>query len=230
MGIDLINEVLDHAPTTLTTGQRLLLVVLAEDFRTETRMGWPGMDKLTRRTRMTDRGVRQAMEGLVAAGVVQRVTLGYDKTGRPIYAHAGQSAMYRIAELVHSPAAEPELSTEGGTTVPPPRRRKRRNPRAGKAEPDGRKGGTTVPPSPHTPSRSRHLSARELEPVIRAVEETTGKRIDAEDARLIVKRIVVEHPEVRKPVAYAVVVIRNDQDPRRLLPPPQPPRYDGRNP
>lgn len=62
------------------------------------------------------------------------------------------------------------------------------------------------------------------------MEETTGKRIDAEDARLIVKRIVVEHPEVRKPVAYAVVVIRNDQDPRRLLPPPQPPRYDGRNP
>lgn len=216
-----MQEVIRNAPAELTKGQRLVLLVCAFDFNDQTRAGWPGDDLLTKGTGMTSRGVRKAIEGLVELGVVERVPLGHDKTGAPIYAHAGRRARFRIREVVHRPLkkAEPGFPLSAG---------ERRHQRAEKAAPASRKAAPGFPRpviSSQRSSQSARATADDLSPVIEAVEDMTGKTIDGDHAARIVRQVLDGRAGIRDHARYAAAAIRQDPKPQRFLPTPQPPPY-----
>lgn len=233
MGVRLFNEVLRRAPAGLTKGERLVLFVCAWNFNDDSRAGWPGEELLTTGTDMTPRGVRKAIDGLVDRGVVERIPLGHDKTGRPIYAHSGRRARYRIAELIHSPPEKEEPpfplpDDEGGTPVPPSEG-ERRNQRAEKAEPASKKAEPGFPRQVISSQRSSQISARattdDLAAVIEAVHNRTGTRIDRDHANRIVSQVLDGRAGIRAPARYAAAAIQRDEHPERFLPTPTPPPF-----
>lgn len=78
MGIRLIAEVLDYAPSTLTHRERLLAVVLAEDANEDTRLTWDSVqsEKVRRRAGLSRTQLYEVIKGLVAAGVLKKVVTG----------------------------------------------------------------------------------------------------------------------------------------------------------
>ena len=78
MGIRLIVEVLDYAPTTLTHRERLLAVVLAEDANDDTRQTWNSVARteVLRRARLSRTQLYDVLKALAAAGVIKKVTAG----------------------------------------------------------------------------------------------------------------------------------------------------------
>ncbi|MGH3669592.1 MAG: helix-turn-helix domain-containing protein, partial [Pseudonocardiaceae bacterium] len=112
VGIGLIVEVLDQAPAELTAQERLLLVVIAENANDDTRVGWPGMPKLTHRLGRGDSTVRKIVRQLAERGYDPRVPVGTDKNGKPIYAHKGQSAVYRVPDFRRD-STDPKASPRG---------------------------------------------------------------------------------------------------------------------
>lgn len=78
VGHRLYVEVLDYAPSTLTHRERLLLAVLAEDARDETRTTWSRVEdpKILRRAQVSRSGLYAGLKSLVAKGVLERVTAG----------------------------------------------------------------------------------------------------------------------------------------------------------
>ena len=116
MGIRLIVEVLDSAPSVLSQSERLLLVVLAERAddvtrRVQWRRSEAPMDVLTRRTGLSPRGVRDVVTRLSHHGLDVRVPIGTDRRGRPLYAVPGRSLDYRVPAL--------DLGSIGDVVVPP---------------------------------------------------------------------------------------------------------------
>lgn len=154
MGVRLIVEVLDHAPAELTSAERLVLVVLAENANDTTREGWPGMETLTRRTGLSADGVRKAFQRLAVRKLEVRVPLGKDKRGRPVYSAPGKRTTYRIPSFNPDGMAVPpaHLSAgNGGTTVPASAPEWRYS-GPEMAVPQSANGGTVVPPIPQQPS------------------------------------------------------------------------------
>ncbi|MFD8596991.1 hypothetical protein ACFV1L_18515 [Kitasatospora sp. NPDC059646] len=90
MGIRLIVEVMDHAPSTLTHREAWVLAVLAEDANDGTRICWPGIEddpETVRRMRIPSRSSRyDVLRALKAKGALEAV-----ETGR-----RGRRAVYRI--------------------------------------------------------------------------------------------------------------------------------------
>ena len=120
MSWKLVEEVLDQAPADLSSGARLLLVVLAESARDDTRACWPGMDTITRRTGLSPRGVRAAFAHLAERGLDPRRSLGEDRNGRPVYAHESRRTEYVLPSFAQR--GNPDASStdaSGGTAVPP---------------------------------------------------------------------------------------------------------------
>ena len=111
VGIKLVVEVLKGAPVELTSGERLLLVVLAEQAREETRECWPGMDLICEHTGLTADAVRKVLQRLAARGLEVRVAVGKDRKGRAIYAYEGASTRYRIPRF---------RASSGAPALPPP--------------------------------------------------------------------------------------------------------------
>jgi hypothetical protein len=108
--MQLVSEVLDHAPPALTVRERLLLVAIAENANDRTREGWPGMEKLMcRMGGVSERYVRQVLKDLADHGCDVRVPAGLDKHGRPVFATRAHRTVYRI----------PVLRRKGGGIVPP---------------------------------------------------------------------------------------------------------------
>ncbi|MEV0446094.1 hypothetical protein AB0I84_30805 [Streptomyces spectabilis] len=99
MGHRLYVEVLDHAPSTLTHRERLLLAVLAEDALDETRTTWNSVEdpKILRRASVSRSGLYDVLKALTAKGVLEKVTAGQKHT----------AAKYRIPAL--APAQRPEI-------------------------------------------------------------------------------------------------------------------------
>jgi hypothetical protein len=215
MGYRLYRHVLDHAPADLTSGERLLLLVIADDANDNTRSGWPGTDVLVHRTGMGERGIRKAFERLAERGLEVRLPIAHAEDGRPVFAVRGRRTTYRIpvftpradapkAELPYRHSAE-----EGGTTVPPNDEKggttvpERRNHSSGKAEPQ-------FPPSPqsphsphHTPAHEGHQPADASRPPSRTTKKTTEKNplgivMDATgatetEAQLLIDRLQAEN-------------------------------------
>ncbi|OUC99338.1 helix-turn-helix domain-containing protein [Streptosporangium minutum] len=128
MGIKLVVEVLDHAPRDLTPAERLVLVVLAEDARDETRVCWPGPDKLVQRTGLQWDSIRRVFQRLAKRGLEVRVPIGQGSDGRPVFARENVQTNFRIPAFAplrrdEHPASNPEEGSAsrlgGGTTVPP---------------------------------------------------------------------------------------------------------------
>lgn len=149
LGHRLYREVRDFAPADLTHGELVVALMIADDANDGTRLSWIDQELLCARARMSDRGVRNCLQGLGARGLEFRVARGLDKTGRPVYAARGHSVDYLVPDFIN-----------GGTHVPPRPGDNRPDRRHGdaafgplKAARDGQKGGTrlqkggtTVPP------------------------------------------------------------------------------------
>ncbi|MEU0087223.1 hypothetical protein [Streptomyces sp. NPDC006274] len=87
MGIRLYVEVLDYAPTTLTHREKLLLAVLADDARDETRITWSSVEspKILRRAKVSRPQVYEVIKALVSKGCLKKVSAG-QKNGTAKYA------------------------------------------------------------------------------------------------------------------------------------------------
>lgn len=97
-------EVLDHAPPDLTPAERLVLVVLAERCRDDTRRVLPGPDEpvrtmLLRRCGLGTSGLTKVLRRLSKRGLDVRVPLAVDGAGRPVYAWEGRSAEFAVPVL-----------------------------------------------------------------------------------------------------------------------------------
>lgn len=114
MGVGLLREVKAcESPALRLPGHRLLLWVLAESARDETREAWPGFDELTRLTGAPRRTLRRWLDDLIDAGLISRVELGTGRDGRPVYAGPGNRVTYRIHPLGRDVAAGAVAATDG---------------------------------------------------------------------------------------------------------------------
>lgn len=237
VGIQLITEVLEYAPGELTSRERLLLVVIAEDARDSTRTGWPGMDKLTRRTGLSASSVRDILAQLARRGYELRVPAGTDTNGKPVYAHHGRNTAYRLPdfrERRQDPGTfkAPDSRHLDETKAPDSRHERRQV--SGTKAPDSRR------PSPHIssdiPSCARdddhpENGNPETQAVIAALHRRTGQAIDPGRAAGVVRQLVGERgsgsarPGVGSRVAYLAGAIAKDPDPSRFLPMPSPPPF-----
>lgn len=111
VSIDLIVEVLDHAPDTLTSGERLVLIVIAEWANDKTREArqshnWD-LDTICRRAGIKRSGLKSVLQGLARKGLEVRVPAKV-KDGKPIYAYEGKAVTFRV----------PILNQRGGHSIP----------------------------------------------------------------------------------------------------------------
>ncbi|MFF9312194.1 hypothetical protein ACF1BS_14910 [Streptomyces sp. NPDC014748] len=86
VGSRLYVEVLDYAPATLTHREKLALAVLADDARDSTRITWSSVEseKILRRAKLSRPQVYEVIKGLVAKGVLEKVSAG-QKHGKARY-------------------------------------------------------------------------------------------------------------------------------------------------
>jgi DNA-binding transcriptional ArsR family regulator len=249
VGIKLVVEVLDHSPKGLAAGDRLMLVVLAESANDHTRECFPGLDALAHRTDTAERSVRRTLTRLTDAGLIERVPVGVDRNGAPVYAHRGHSTVYRIARLRPGGGAKEDTavplppvdnsveSRTDGSSFPRRKEDARVLHLPEKGGPSGPERGTVRSergtqrsPLPSYPSRNPHHARagaharEETLAVIDALERRTGKTVTAEHARLVARQLL-EGRTVRNRSAYLRGAIDRDADPSRFLPTPTPPRY-----
>jgi hypothetical protein len=210
----LVSEVFDHAPASLTPTEVLFLAVLAEDTRTPGEVREIGTDDLCRRVRVDRRGLRHVIARLDRHGIKVRVAIGVDSSGRPLYAVPGRLPKWRLPALQApaecpcrtcvSPLPEPvDNSAEGGHQRPPGDKTAAQ--KGGHQRPPSLEGGHTGPaggharpaaghPSPpggHTsppfPSRDVPVLDQGSRPTLGYVVDQTGATED--EARLILKTV-----------------------------------------
>lgn len=137
MGIKLITEVLDNAPDYLTSGERCVLIVIAEWANDGTRVArqsksWT-IETLACRSGLKMSGLRKAFRGLAQKGFEVRIPVRYSKTGEPVYAFEGTAMTFRVPTFpergCHSitsevspqhPRGEPVASERGDHSHPHP--------------------------------------------------------------------------------------------------------------
>lgn len=125
MGYKLYRELLDFAPQDWTSGELVVAWVIADDARDNTRRSYITPAELSRRSRMGQRGVREALERLSKRGYEFRVGHGKGKDGREMYAVKGRCIEYQVPDILAIAAGLPlpvDNQPVGGTTVPPNRR------------------------------------------------------------------------------------------------------------
>jgi len=200
VAISLVVEVLDHAPRGLTQAELVVLVVLAEQAREETRECWPGMELICRRSRLQEDSVRKVFQRLAARGLELRVPVGKSKSGQPIYAHHGTRTLYRIprfapptgtgqsADTADAGTLVPPSTAEAGAVIPPsPVETSDDGPvKAGRASRKGgtssSEGGTSAPPFPSLPQIPSPTSSRASVSAAAAAPQPTGEGGRKEDA------------------------------------------------
>ncbi len=226
MGIRLIKEVLEHAPPDLTSGERLLLLVLAEDANDISRKGWPGMETVTRRSGLSERGVRKTLERLAERGYELRVAVGTDKNGKTVFACRGHATVYLFPAFAPSDGGTPvpALKEKGGTGVP-----ERRYCSTEKAVPQYRPSSQVPSRSPQTPS-GKNLNGNgkpgwldsSVDLVAARLTKATGRTYDRRDLTESVLGFL-SGKTVTNPGAF----IRKcaDDNPLQFMPTPSPPRY-----
>ncbi|HET6874662.1 MAG TPA: helix-turn-helix domain-containing protein [Acidimicrobiales bacterium] len=94
----IIGEVFRYAPADLTDSERLVLLALAEDARSDRVARYSSVERLAQYTGKSPGTVRNALSALAARALIQRV--GAAK------AHRGRIQHYRLAQLAaHHQAA-----------------------------------------------------------------------------------------------------------------------------
>ena len=125
MGYKLYRQVRDFAPQNWTSGELVVAIMISDSANDDTRRSYLDATELSRRARMSERGVRKALEKLAERGFEFRVSKGKDKNGNEIYAVAGGRAEYQVPDLfmlLERGAAVAyglvDKLAAGGTTVP----------------------------------------------------------------------------------------------------------------
>lgn len=202
MGVRLLVEVLDRAPADLTPAERLVLAVLAEDARDDTRTCWPGMEKLTRRTGLKPDSLRRVFQRLAKRGIEVRVPIKFTDKGAPVFAREGVQTNYRIPALpeMRRDAGPPfnEGEPEGRRDADPPSEAGQESRQSGgEAGCSSQRGGTVVPlrrdegpaqeagpssrPSPQSPSGSPQDSPHNAREARAGGGGGSGQLFDIED-------------------------------------------------
>ncbi|MDG4791979.1 hypothetical protein O7626_39895 [Micromonospora sp. WMMD1102] len=117
MGIDLITEVLFHAPEDLTPAERVVLLVIAEEANDGTRRGWPGRDALMHRSGLGKTGLARVFARLAERDLEVRLAIGTDSKGQPVYAFRGQQTQYQLPKLCPLPKHDRQGCRKGGLTA-----------------------------------------------------------------------------------------------------------------
>lgn len=99
MSIELIVEVLKHAPAVLNPTERLTLVAIAESCRSESRTtfyrdGWDA-DELARRVGVTAESLTKVFRSLASKGCEVRVPQAV-KNGKPVFAFKGKQTTFKL--------------------------------------------------------------------------------------------------------------------------------------
>jgi hypothetical protein len=108
MGIKLVEEVMDHAPDTLTAGEWKGLIVLARDANEKTRLTFSKINdpEILRRVRLSVPAWSNLRSALIRKGVLEVVEAGVK----------GRSARYRIPvmdpKILHPSDEDPEVADE----------------------------------------------------------------------------------------------------------------------
>lgn len=118
MAIDLIVDVLDHAPADLTPAELAVLLVIAEHANLKTRTAKEARSTwdLASRARMSERMLAKTLRSLAARGLEVRVQITtaknpegvFDRAGRPVYACRGHATNYRIPRFDLTEKALPD--------------------------------------------------------------------------------------------------------------------------
>jgi hypothetical protein len=131
VAIELICEVLKHAPQDLSSAERLVLVVIAEAANGATRKCWPKRETIAHRAGLELSGLKKVFQKLAARGLEVRIPIGKDKKGGLVFAHEGHQTEYLLPRFdIHSP----DQRGDGWATT--------ERPEGGQASPSG---GTDVP-------------------------------------------------------------------------------------
>lgn len=126
VGYRLYRQIRDFAPQDWTSGELVVAFIIADSANDGTRRSYLDSTELRRRVRMTDRGVRKALERLAERGFEFRVSKGKDRHGKEMYAVSGNRAEYQVPDIfmrLERGAAVAyglvDRLAAGGTTVPP---------------------------------------------------------------------------------------------------------------
>lgn len=100
MAISLIMEVLDHAPENLSSGERLVLIVIAEWANERTRearqtTNWT-LDTVMHRSKLRKTGLKSALQGLAAKGCEVRKPLRWKDDSTPVFAYEGMQMTFLL--------------------------------------------------------------------------------------------------------------------------------------
>ena len=108
MGFRLYREVREFAPATWTQSELVVAWIIADDANDDSRRSWIALPLLCHYSRLTERGVRNALHGIAESGFEFRVIHGYGKDGRPVFAVKGHTVDYLVPNML-----------KGGTLMPP---------------------------------------------------------------------------------------------------------------
>jgi hypothetical protein len=106
MAYQLVAMVRHHAPRTITTSQKALLLLIAESVWTEdynrdgTRTISLSYEALAADANMSVRAAQEAIRRLARDhGIVVRVAISKDLNGQPVYATRGRSVIFQVPEF-----------------------------------------------------------------------------------------------------------------------------------
>jgi hypothetical protein len=190
MGIKLIVEVMDHAPSTLTHREHKALIILAEDARDETRISFPRIEnddsKVSLRLRM-----RRSERYAVLASLVKKGALEHWRRGQQY-----RMAEYRIPNFQVVAGVGPQHQENPDAED---KSRVRKNQTQTTAQgPDSAESGSEKTsaslreartPSPQTPQNPSSLSSADR----LVMSALSDHRITDEEARKIVEKIQEHH-------------------------------------
>ncbi len=219
MGVKLYVEALDHAPRECKGSELVTLLVLCEDARDSTRRGWPGMDKLRRRTRCEESTVRGHLAKLEERKLIKRLDAPTRQPGaKPVVAHRGRRTVYEIAPMTDSS----HTKAPGSQRHPDPERGQ--DPAERRQDPSGKAPGSW-PPSPPAPAASPPgpvaIGPDVVAEIRDALRERTGRDVGDAWALRVAANILSGRGGVASPVRYVRASIERETDLQRFMPVPE---------
>lgn len=207
MGYRLYREVLDRAPASLSSGDRLVFAVIADYCNDTTREGQPGMADVTRRAGLSSSGVGKALARLAAKGIEIRVPIGRDTRGRLVFAFEGEATRYRIPELPPRVVTRPGDHSRGSVVAAPgdhsaPEWSPARPPVVARPGVSGRPPGRPKALSPSKSTQQQRETAEEQ------IQVRTGATAD--EAAIAAERIRRDRPDIRN-LAAVLPRFRDDE-------------------
>lgn len=154
VGFRLYREVLDFAPAGITSGELVIALVIADDARDGTRQSWIPFELLCMKARQQPSTVRSNLAKLGARGFEFRVSHGYGKDGRPVFAARGHRTDYHVPDFLKGAGTVAPLPVDspdiGASDVAPNERKALAEARKALGKPP--KGATSLAPLPSIPS------------------------------------------------------------------------------